>query len=159
MYANFAFQLKAFPGGRLGPPLKFFRLETTKILVGNKSHGFLIIIVLERVVCDCQQCYVLSCVIYDQIDLAPVYDDRGENFFFSSIFIRHWPQTLYQVGYYSLEKEELKWNNNNCKAVRAPVYHKAVRGYQFFFSYCLFNFFLLQMEIGGIAMHRMHASQ
>lgn len=61
--------------------MKFFRVETTKILVGNKSHGFLIIIVLERVVCDCQICYVLSSVIYDQIDLAPVYDDRGENFF------------------------------------------------------------------------------
>ena len=113
----------------------------TKILVGNKSHGHLIIIVLECVVSDCQQCYVLSCVIYDQIDLAPVYDDRGENFFSLPFFIRHWPQILYQVGYYSLEKEELKWNNNNCKAVRAPVYHKAVRGYRLFFSYCLFNFF------------------
>lgn len=53
----------------------------TKILVGNKSHGHLILIVLECVVSDCQQCYVLSCVIYDQIDLARVYDDRGENFF------------------------------------------------------------------------------
>lgn len=155
MYANFAYQLKAFPGGRLGPPVKVFRLETTKILVGNKSHGFLIIILLERVVSDCQQCYVLSCVIYDQIDLAPVYDDRGENFFFSSIFIIHWPQILYQVGYYSLEKEKRKRNNNNYKAVRSPVYHKATGSFFYTVSSIFLSF--LQMKIGRIAVHRMHA--
>lgn len=53
VYANFPYQLKAFPGGRLEPPVKFFRLGTTKLLVRNESHGFLII-VLERVVSDCQ---------------------------------------------------------------------------------------------------------
>lgn len=77
------------------------------------------------------------------------------NFFFSFGFIRHCPEILYQVGYYSLGKEKRKWNNNNCKAVRARVYHKATNS--FFYTVSSIFFSLLQLKIGGVAVHRMHA--